>query len=302
MADSIMSDEILFKNAPVGIARVGTDGTFLQVNQRFCEILGLSEETLVCLRLHHITHPGDIESAALHMRRLLSEDHGRFNMAKRFIRGDGSILWTDLNVSFLQRNERQDAHFIVVIQDMTKTRSHIDVLEHKLRHDPLTRIRNRAGFIEHLSRACRRYQRNGSSFALAYLDLDNFKEINDTLGHVTGDILLREVATRLQRMMENDGTVARLSGDEFAVVLTNITTPEMLNAALYRLHSVFGAPFEANQAQVDISASIGLAHCPMDAHTVRGLMQHADKTMYAQKNASASDRSDEPQQRMGAIQ
>ena len=288
-----MSDENFFRKAPIGIALVERDGTWRQANQRLCDILGLSEETLKHLRVHHITHPEDLEAELVQMARLLRKKHGSFNMAKRFIRGDGSILWADLNISFVQSSGSETAHFIAVVQDISETRRQIDQLEHKLRHDALTRIRNRAGFAESVRTAFRRFERHGKGFALAYIDLDDFKQINDTLGHVNGDTLLKHVAERLTRMIGEDGIVARLSGDEFAVVLTHATSPETLDAAVFRLNSVFTAPFETNDRQVTISASIGLARCPLDARSIRGLMQYADDAMYAEKSTNLQKRGEE---------
>lgn len=285
-----MTDETFFRKAPIGLARVDRYGSWFHVNRRMCDILGLSAETLRYLRIHHVTHPDDLEVELEQMQRLLREGHGRFNIAKRFIRGDGSIVWADLNVSYEQAEGANDGHFLSVVQDISQTREQIDQLEHKLLHDPLTRIRNRAGFNESISNAHRRFERLGQGFALAYIDLDGFKKINDTLGHVSGDQLLKDVADRLHRVVGRDGTVARMSGDEFAVVLTNVSSFDEMDAAKYRLQSVFSSPFETNDRYVPIRASIGLALCPGHARTIRGLMQHADEAMYTDKNADLTMR------------
>ncbi|WP_299843542.1 sensor domain-containing diguanylate cyclase [uncultured Roseovarius sp.] len=285
-----MTDGNFFRKIPVGVACVDRDGSWLKANQRLCDTLGLTEDTLQHLRIHHVTHPDDLEPELTQMALLLRQNHGSFNMAKRFIRGDGSIFWADLNVSLVQASESQDTHFIMAVQDISETRQLIDHLEHKLRHDPLTRIRNRAGFTESVRAAFRRYERHGKGFALAYIDLDDFKKINDTLGHVGGDMLLKEVAGRLTHMIGQDGIVARIGGDEFAVVLNNAASMEQLNAAIFRLNSVFSVPMETSDRHVTISASVGLARCPLDAHSIHGLMQFADASMYAEKSAKLAPR------------
>ena len=278
------SDEDIFQQAPVGLARIGRDGAWLRVNHQLCDMLGYSREQLESMRFQDVTHPDDLAANLAHIDRMLVQNGGSQTFPKRYIRGDGSVVEASLNVRLVQDENGVGSHFISVVQNVSQTSRRLEKLEHRVRHDPLTRIRNRAGFLEKVRDAYRAYQRLGRSFALIYIDLDGFKIINDTRGHLTGDMLLKGVATRLAEAIGRDGIVARMGGDEFAIILNGIETTDQLDPVRARLLAMFAAPFRANHQNITVSASMGFAHCPADARTLRTVLQHADREMYRAKN------------------
>ena len=152
--------------------------------------------------------------------------------------------------------------------------------------DQLTGLANRFTFKAKLDRALERAEQEGSQFAVLFVDLDNFKTVNDSLGHDAGDLLLQQVAARLQWTVRENDLVARYGGDEFAVLLED--TSVRPSSIADRLSKALGdAPFVLNNENVFITASIGIALYPIDARTCSGLLRTADGAMYVRKGDRA---------------
>jgi diguanylate cyclase (GGDEF)-like protein len=150
-------------------------------------------------------------------------------------------------------------------------------------HDALTQLPNRSMLMDELQRMLSRAQRNASQSALLFLDLNGFKKVNDTLGHPVGDELLIQVAARLQALMRGGDLVARLSGDEFVVMLEGITHGADVQRVMDNIAHEIAQPFVLNLHTVHISTSVGAAHYPQDGQDAEALMHHADAAMYAAK-------------------
>ncbi len=150
-------------------------------------------------------------------------------------------------------------------------------------HDPLTLLPNRALFHDRFTIALRRAQREHEHLAVLYLDLDDFKGVNDGYGHEAGDRLLCDVARSLERSVRGSDTVARLGGDEFGMVLVNVEPGEVEDAVVARIQAAFAAPFEVDGDALRVSASIGIAVYPKDGEDQETLLRQADKGMYARK-------------------
>lgn len=160
--------------------------------------------------------------------------------------------------------------------------SQAQVLIHQALHDELTGLPNRVLFHDRLEQAIQRAQREGQTFALILMDLDRFKEVNDTMGHDVGDLLLQEVARRLSNTVRNSDTVARLGGDEYIIILENISQ-KYVQRAIDKLLKTLDRPFMLGDQAIDINASLGIAHYPEHGKTAIALTQHADVAMYAAK-------------------
>lgn len=281
-------DRDLFSAAPIGLAYVGQDGRWLKVNPQLAEFLGYSADQLQRMRFHDVTHPDDLEEDVAQVERLLRQNQGSYNLPKRYIRGDGSIVTADLNVRLLHDEHGKSACFVSAIQDHSRLQQRIQALENAAHHDTLTKIANRAGFYQAAEAALKRYRKHGVGFGLFYIDLDGFKMVNDSHGHLVGDQLLQEVATRLTGLIGTKGTAARLGGDEFALLLGDVTSGARLHRVYGRLHNTLAAPIVINGRLISVSASVGFAHCPADARSLPELLGHADGEMYARKNAAFS--------------
>ncbi len=154
--------------------------------------------------------------------------------------------------------------------------------------DPVTGLRSRMGFDRHLEQAARRSREHGSKLGLIYIDLDRFKPINDRLGHAAGDLVLRHVADCLQRSSPPRTIVARVGGDEFAMLLPNVEGSSALEAICRRAAGTVAAPFELHQETVSVSASFGVAVFPDDAGDLGELVERADQAMYAAKRGQSA--------------
>lgn len=163
-----------------------------------------------------------------------------------------------------------------------------DENQYQATHDALTGLPNRVLFQDRLQQAIYGSNRTGASVAVMLMDLDRFKEINDALGHQTGDMLLTEIATRLRGVLRDADTVGRLGGDEFAVVIPDVDEPHQAVTVAERVLSVFDAPFVLNGMHLHVDASLGLAMHPDQGHTPEVLIQRADVAMYHAKASQSS--------------
>ncbi|MGZ4352693.1 MAG: diguanylate cyclase domain-containing protein, partial [Gaiellaceae bacterium] len=159
----------------------------------------------------------------------------------------------------------------------------MEKVEHQALHDGLTNLPNRTLFRDRTQQALHRSRRDGSGFALLVLDLDNFKEVNDTFGHPSGDALLIDLATRLRRTLRSGDTVARLGGDEFGIIVAGISTPAQAQLVTDKLQGELGEPFVIGSTAVEIRASIGFALFPADGNDIEVLVYRADASMYESK-------------------
>lgn len=160
--------------------------------------------------------------------------------------------------------------------------SQAQVLNHQALHDELTGLPNRTLFHDRLEQAIQRAQREEHAFVIILMDLDRFKEVNDTMGHDVGDLLLQEVARRLRNTVRNSDTVARLGGDEYIIILENISQ-RYVQRVIEKLLKTLDRPFMLEDQAIDISASLGIARYPDHGKTAIALTQRADVAMYAAK-------------------
>jgi diguanylate cyclase (GGDEF)-like protein/PAS domain S-box-containing protein len=168
-------------------------------------------------------------------------------------------------------------------RSQARLREQMDKVEHQALHDGLTDLPNRTLFRDRTQQALHRSRREGSCFALLLLDLDKFKEVNDTFGHPSGDALLIAVATRLRSTLRSGDTVARLGGDEFGIIVAGISNPADAQLIADKLEAELGEPFTVESVAVEIRASIGFAIFPADGDDSEALVHHADVAMYASK-------------------
>lgn len=191
--------------------------------------------------------------------------------------------YTDKERELLQFVSRQIADAIERKQMMAR-------LQHIALHDQLTGLPNRALFHDRMQQALARAHRHHGQLALLYLDLNRFKDVNDTLGHAAGDLLLELVGRRLGQCVRECDTLARLGGDEFVILLESIALPEQAAMVAEKIRHVFDTPFDLDGRRVSMSPSIGIAHYPLDGHDEQQLLRHADNAMYRAKRSGCGER------------
>ena len=207
----------------------------------------------------------------------------------RNLRKDGELFWNDLSITPVQDEHGAVTHFIGVINDVTALKQRTAHLEHEVNHDSLTGLANRNLMWDRLEQALHLAQRQKSLVATVLIDLDNFKTINDTFGHEAGDVVLKVVARRLQASVRDSDTVARMSGDEFVLVLVNQPSLRFTLRMVERLRQSFAIPVVFGGQEIPVGASVGVSLYPHDGNTAAELVRAADVAMYHGKGNGRND-------------
>ena len=222
-----------------------------------------------------------IPRASMHMAPMPVEGEQRSEMTAR--RLDGSDFPVEIVIR--QMITETGCWQIAFVRDITERMAHQRTLEHQALHDPLTGLPNRTCLFRKMRESIRLSANGREKFALLLLDLNRFKEINDTLGHNIGDVLLGQIANRLKAPLRRTDTIARLGGDEFAIVLQPAPDRTAVDSIAERLQRSLDAPFQYNGMSLDVGASIGVSFFPDDSGDATELLQKADVAMYAAKLA-----------------
>ena len=276
-----------FEQAAVGLAHLALDGRWLRVNRKLCAIVGYGPDDLRGLTVYDLLHPEDRPADGAEGYRLVAGELPSYDQEKRLIRKDGTPVWVCFTVSLARTPTGDPVHLIVVIEDITGRKAVEEALRHQALHDALTGLPNRTLLLDRLEQALRSAQRDGRPLALLLLDLDRFKEVNDTFGHPAGDRLLRQVGRRLRRVVRAADTVARLGGDEFAVLLSAADTGGA-TAVAEKIRRALEAPVGRGGSRVSAAASIGIALYPAHGTEATTLLQHADVAMYVAKRTGGA--------------
>ena len=272
-----------FERAMVGMAATAPGNSWLEVNDSLCKMLGYTREELIRMNWIDVTHPEDIDENMRQVNRLLNGEIGEFEMDKRFIRKDQRTIHAHVAVRGVRNAVGKLEYFVIIVEDITELRNHQRQLEFLAHHDPLTGLPNRVLLNDRLDMAISQSSRQGGSIAVCFMDLDNFKLINDTYGHATGDTLLVEAANRLTSISRATDTVARLGGDEFILVLTGLSGEPECTSMLQRVIDALSKPFTITGHEIMISTSIGVAMYPDHVTDGTALLRHADQAMYVAK-------------------
>ena len=271
-----------FEQAAVGIAHTRPTGEWLHVNQRLCAIVGYTREELVQRTFQELTHPDDLPADLAQTYRLLAGEIATYTMEKRYFHKSGLPVWVALTVSLVRDDTDQPQYFIAVVEDITARRHAEAQLRHFASHDSLTGLPNRALFMARLKRCLARAKRRDDPFAVLLLDLDRFKVVNDSLGHLHGDRLLVAVARRLATAVRAGDTVARLGGDEFAILFAG-GEEEAATEAAERIQTALAMPMTVRGQPIVVTASIGIAWSTDDYRHPEDVLRDADTALYRAK-------------------
>ncbi len=281
--------EAVFANALTGMMVMALDGTILGANRALQELLGRPEEELVGVKADVFVHADDRQAATDRAHRVLAGDL-RSTLEHRYVRPDGGDVWVDVSLSVVRATDGGDGFIIGVLQDLTRRkaaeaalRAQAELNHHQALHDGLTGLPNRTLFRDRIEQSLHRARRADGTLAVLMLDLDRFKDVNDSLGHAAGDALLVEIGRRLDGMLRASDTVARLGGDEFGVLLPDPTSVGDVITAARRVRAAIQEPVIVQGLPLSVDASIGIALFPRDGLEVETLLKHADGAMYHAK-------------------
>jgi diguanylate cyclase (GGDEF)-like protein/PAS domain S-box-containing protein len=268
--------------SPVEILITDVSGIIEYINPMFTNLSGYTRREVLG------THISELKTARLN-KRLLREIWQTLITGNSW-HGDmmnhhknGRQYWIRFSISPVRDNAGQITHFIGIGEDITQKREQEERIRYQAQYDDLTGLPNRALAQDRLQQAIRLAGRSDDKVALMFVDLDDFKKVNDTLGHDAGDVLIYEAAQRLRRVVRESDTVARLGGDEFLIIIQQIQGLNAIETIAQNIIEQFGSPFTLDGAEFIVTTSLGITLYPDDGTDARELMRAADLAMYQSK-------------------
>lgn len=274
----------IFEQAAVGIAQINSEGTVLDVNGTLSEILGYSRSQLITMRYEDLLHADDRESGRLQQREVLSGTSDSYTFQQRLMNAGGDSLWARLTVSVGHDQKNRTTNYIVVVEDASESYRMSKELNYQANHDVLTGLINRRAFERHLETVLSEAHTEHTSHALCFVDLDRFKVVNDTSGHLAGDELLRQVAAVARHSLRRSDVLARLGGDEFGIILRNLTADAAAGIAEKLRAALEDMTFTWEGRSHSVGCSIGIMPITAEVADINTLMRAVDIACYMAKN------------------
>jgi len=274
----------VFSETTEGIIITDKNSIILNVNPAFCDITGYSRNEIIGQKPSTLNSGKQTPEFYLNMWQNLNK-YGTWQGEIWNRKKDGIVYAELLSISSIVDENNQTVNYIGLFTDITLSKKQQEALKQMAHYDVLTQLPNRVLLIDRFNQALAHCKRNESLLAVCFLDLDNFKPVNDNYGHAVGDQLLIEVAKRIKKTIRNEDTVSRQGGDEFALLLGDIDSFSQCEQMLERIIDSVSLPYLINKQSISISASIGISIYPMDDSNMDTLMRHADQAMYQAKLA-----------------
>jgi len=270
------------EQSPVSIIVTDNEGIIEYVNPKFCKVTGYTLEEVLG-KTPRILKGGFLSAdfyRDLWATILAGEEwHGVFHNRTK----SGGLVWEVGSISPIRDDAGNITHFVGVKEDITEIKDLQDQLAHMARHDQLTGLPNRFLFLDRFQQTLVQSRRRKAIVGLMYLDLNDFKGVNDTFGHEGGDEVLAESARRLRGCVREADTVARMGGDEFTILLGDVQGREAVERIAENILQAFEVPFRLGEVERTIGVSIGVALFPAHGQTEDELLSRADKAMYVAK-------------------
>jgi diguanylate cyclase (GGDEF)-like protein/PAS domain S-box-containing protein len=275
---------LVFENSSEAMLVTDADNIILNVNAAFMRMTGYSREEVIG-KDPKILGSGEQSPAFYQAMWQSINATGSWHGEIRNKRKSGEIYIEEIVINTIFDNFGRPQRRVALFSDITHRKQTEEQIWQQANFDPLTGLPNRSLLRERMGVEIKKAQRTKRRFAVLFIDLDRFKEVNDTLGHEIGDELLQQAAQRLLACVRSTDTVARLGGDEFTVILEDLDTVESPERVVKQLVEQLSLPFTLQHEQVYVSASIGVTLYPDDAQTLTQLLKNADQAMYAAKNS-----------------
>jgi len=284
---SLRLAEHVFSHMTEGLVVADTQGRVLRVNPALCQIVGYSEQEIVGQTCP--PYRSGIHTAAFYDQlwdTLVREGCWEGEVWNR--RKNGDVFPTVQTIVAVKDGNQKTSHYISVTRDVTEQRRVEEHVRRLAYFDNLTGLPNRGLFQDRLEHALQRAQRHAGRVALLFLDLDRFKEVNDSLGHLVGDRLLKLTAARLQSLIREEDTIARFGGDEFTVLLESVKDRSSVQSVAEKIVEAISQPFEIDGHRLQIGTSVGISCYPRDGVDIVTLIKNADAAMYEAKAAGCN--------------
>ena len=277
----------VFDAAAIGVMRLGLDGRILEANPTLERVCEYSSGDLGGRRFHDFLDPADAASAE-QLGELAAGRRDRCELEHRFRRSDGSWMWCRTVMALVRDGAGAPDHVTAMVEDISDRKEVEADLVHRTLHDPLTELPNRQRFLDSLRQTRAQRFAAGSGVAVVFIDLDNFKDVNDSLGHHAGDELLVAVAGRLTGAVRPSDSVARFGGDEFVVLAAEVASLTDATQLGWRLTSALRRPFSVAGETVRVTASVGVAYSSDPEDLAEDILRKADAAMYLAKDRGSN--------------
>ncbi len=255
---------------------------YVYVNPAFERITGYSAAEALGKNGRFLQNQDTDQPELEHIRHAVKEQRDGRALLRNY-RKDGSLFWNELYISPVRNDAGQVTHYIGIQNDVTERKQYEEQLAYQSAHDTLTGLPNRNLAQDRIAQGIIFAQRTNRQLALLFIDLDNFKLINDSLGHNMGDQLLQAVAQRISDCVRGGDTVARLGGDDFAVILTDVSQEEDISRLAHKILAAIAEPVMVDSRQLTVTCSIGVSLYPRDGGDAFTLLKNADAAMYRAK-------------------
>lgn len=257
----------------------------IEANQAYCSLIGHSNQEILFLKLYDLV-AADADIIDSIIRKV---QKNRLNLTQEFIHRhcDGSLIHVEVNISTIYYSAKE--FICYAVRDITERKLVEEMLRYQACHDLLTELGNRNLFNQQLDNAIARAQRYKYQFAVMFIDLDRFKNINDTLGHSLGDKFLQSVAQRVKKSLRSADLIARWGGDEFTILLSEIKHSEEASIVAERILESLKKPFQIMEYQLYAHLSIGISVYPQDGDTLETLLKNADIALYRMKDQGGNN-------------
>lgn len=278
----ILLSSRVFSNSQGGIIITGVDKKIIDVNPALCEMAGYTRDELIGKPARSLHSGNESSDFYTDMWKQMGK-HGRWQGEVWNRKKNNELYATLLSISVIKDEFNRVTNYIGSFTDITENKQQREKLNFLAHYDALTKLPNRTLFIDRFHQAIAHSKRSDSMLAVCFLDLDNFKDINDNYGHDVGDKLLIEVANRITNCTREEDTTSRQGGDEFAILLGDIKSYAQCEQSLGRIHHSLAQPYTINGHTLKVTASSGITLYPEDRGDVDTLLRHADQSMYAAK-------------------
>lgn len=285
--DDLQLAATIFQASSEAMIVTDTDNRIITVNPAFTTLTGYSRDEVVGKTPSLLK--SDKQSPEFYQEMWRSLDaKGHWDGEVWNLRKNGELYAEWLSINVIYNDDGSTRLHVAIFSDITEKKQADELILSYANYDQLTHLPNRRLFRDRLAQSIKLAHRSKNAFALMFIDLDRFKEINDTLGHDTGDKLLKEAAARISQCVREMDTVARMGGDEFTVILSQITDPVYAGKVAKAIIAELTGPFVIEGTEINISASIGIAIYPTDGIDFEQLIKYADTAMYAAKNGGGA--------------
>jgi diguanylate cyclase (GGDEF)-like protein/PAS domain S-box-containing protein len=288
IARSLVAAEDLVRtvmaSATIGIALTDSDGFFRVVNRSLCDLLGYDEAWFLAHRLHDMVYHADLRDVR---QDGVSSFDGSLNapaVIVRLLRADGATVWTRWVTVLVHQADRDPDMLMVQVEDITAEHDAQEALAYQALHDPLTGLHNRAWILDILKGDLQTAERAGTAVGMLFMGLDNFKVVNDSLGHAAGDEVLNTVARRIEGALRSEDRAGRFGGDEFVIVVQNVHDVLDVERFAERLSAVIAADLQVQGHRIVPAASMGIA-LSTPTSTPESLLRDSESAMFRAKAA-----------------